>query len=130
MRQAGADDDTATDSDDEVTDLTSGVFSDPTGPTSDSPKRRTAAIRTAKGLTDYNVDLDGGEGSVDPCLAAVELLHIARQSVGTSRWWAMRRPQNAVSLVGQAGALSPGKTYKLMQAHVSTLSTTPISCGC
>ena len=25
-------------------------------------------------------------------------------------------PQNAVSLVGRAGALSPGKTYKLMRA--------------
>ena len=34
-RQAGADDDTATNSDDEVTDLASDVFSDPTGPTSD-----------------------------------------------------------------------------------------------
>ena len=32
-RQAGADDDTATDSDDEVTDLASDVISDPTGPT-------------------------------------------------------------------------------------------------
>ena len=29
-RQTGADDDAATDSDDEITDLTSGVFSDPT----------------------------------------------------------------------------------------------------
>ena len=29
---------------------------------------------------------------------------------------AMRWPQNAVSLVGHAGALSPGKTYKLMRA--------------
>ena len=28
----------------------------------------------------------------------------------------MRWPQNAVSLVGRAGALSPGKTYKLMRA--------------
>ena len=43
-------------------------------------------------------------------------LHIARQSVGTSRWYTMRWPQNAVSLVGRAGALSPGKTYKLMRA--------------
>ena len=55
-RQAGADDDTTTDSDDKVTDLTSDVFSDPTGLTSDPPKRITAAIRTAKGLIDYNVD--------------------------------------------------------------------------
>jgi len=28
----------------------------------------------------------------------------------------MRWPQNAVSPVGRAGALSPGKTYKLMRA--------------
>ena len=28
----------------------------------------------------------------------------------------MRWPQNAVRLVGRAGALSPGKTYKLMRA--------------
>ena len=53
---------------------------------------------------------------VSGCLAAVELLHVARQSVDTSRWWAMRWPQNAVSLVGRAGALSPAKTCKLMRA--------------
>ena len=40
---------------------------------------------------------------------------MARRSVGTSRWWTMRWPQNAVSLVGRAGGLSPGKTYKLMR---------------
>ena len=28
----------------------------------------------------------------------------------------MRWPQNAVSLVGRAGELSPGKTYKLIRA--------------
>ena len=48
-RPAGADDDTATDSDDEITDSTTiGMFSDPTGSVSDLPTRRTAAIRTAK----------------------------------------------------------------------------------
>ena len=88
----------AADSDDDVTDLTG----DPTGPASDSPKRTTAAITTAKCLIGNNVDWD-------PFLAAVELLHVARQSVGTSRWWTMRWPQNAVCLVGRAGALSPGK---------------------
>ena len=88
-RQAGADDDTATESDDEATDLTSGVFSDPTGPISDPPTRRTAAIQTAKGPIDYNVDWGGVEGAAGPCLAAVQLLHIARKSVGTSRWWTM-----------------------------------------
>ena len=85
------------------------------GPAADSPKRTTAAITTAKCSIDYNVDWDGVEGAADPFLAAVERLHIARQSVDTSRWWTMRWPQNAVSLVGRAGARSPGKTYKLMR---------------
>jgi hypothetical protein len=72
----------AADSDDDVTDLTG----DPTGPASDSPKRTTAAITTAKCLIDYNLDWDGLEGAAGPCLAAVALLHVARQSVDTSRW--------------------------------------------
>ena len=80
--------------------LTSGVFSDPAGSVSDPPTRRTAAIRTAKYLISYNTDWDGDEGAVGPCLAAVELLHVARQSVGSSRWWTMPWPQNAVRLVG------------------------------
>ena len=82
-RRSGADDGEAADSDDDVTDLT-GI---PTGPAPDSPKRMTAAITTAKCLIDYNVDWDwdGAEGAADPCLAAVELLHVARQSVDTSR---------------------------------------------
>ena len=104
-RQTGADDDTATDSDDEITDLASGMISDPTGSVSDPPTRRTAATRAAKCLIGYNVHWGGVEGAADPCLAAVELLHVARQSVDTSRWWTMRWPQNAVSLVGRAGAL-------------------------
>ena len=69
-----------------------------------------------KGLVNNDVDWDGAEGAVAPCLAAVALLHVARWSVDTSRWWTMRWPQNAVSLVGRAGGLSPGKTYKLMRA--------------
>ena len=84
--QTGADGDAATDSDDEVTDVASGVFSDPAGSVLDPPTRRTAAIRTGKCLISYNVDWDGVEGcAADPCLAAVGLLHVARQSVGTSR---------------------------------------------
>ena len=61
------------------------------------------------------MDWDDAEGAADPCLAAVALLHVARRSVGTSQWWTMRWPQNAVSLVARAGALSPGKIYKLMR---------------
>ena len=85
-RQTGADDDTATDSDNGITDLTSDVFPDPTGLVSDPPTRRTAAIRTEKCLISYNLDWDEVEGAADPCLAAMKLLLVARQSVGTS-WW-------------------------------------------
>ena len=112
----GGEGDAATAAGDEITDLTSGMFSDPTGPLSDPPTRKTTAIRTAKGLVNCNVDWDGVEGAAEPCLAAVKLLHVARQSADTSRWWTVRWPQNAVSLVGRAGELSPGKTYRLMRA--------------
>ena len=81
----------------------------------DSPTRTTATITTARRQVEYQVDWDGVESAADPCLAAVKLLHVARRSVDTSRWWTMRWPQNAVGLVGRAGGLSPGKTYKLMR---------------
>ena len=82
----------------------------------DSPTRTTATITTARRQVEYHVDWDGVESADDPCLAAVKLLHVARRSVDTSRWWTMRWPKNAVSLVGRAGPLSPGKTQKLMRA--------------
>ena len=83
--------------------------------TPDPPTRTTATITTARRQVEYHEDWDGVESAADPCLAAVKLLHVARRSVDTSRWWTMRWPQNAVSLVGRAGGLSPGKTYKLMR---------------
>ena len=110
-RQSGAGGGAEADSDGDEIDLTG----DPTE-LPDSPTRTTATITTAKCPIDYNVDWDGVDGSADPCLAAVKLLHVARRSVGTSRWWTMRWPQHAVSFVGRAGALSPGKIYKLMRA--------------
>ena len=48
--QTGGDNDTATYSDDEITGLTSDVFSGLIDPVSDPPARRTTAIQTAKGL--------------------------------------------------------------------------------
>ena len=60
------------------------------------------------------MDWDGAEGVAGPCLAAVKLLNVARQTVVTSQWWTMTWPQNAVSLIDRADELSPGKTYKLM----------------
>ena len=82
-----------TDSDGDEIDLTG----DPTGPP-DSPSRTTATITTAKCSVIYNLDWDGAEGAAGPCLAAVELLHVARRSVDTSRWWTMRWPQTLPAL--------------------------------
>ena len=48
-------------------------------------------------------------------MAAVRLLHNARQMTDTSRWWTMRWPSNAVSLLGRAGNLSTGQTYDLLK---------------
>jgi hypothetical protein len=42
------------------------------------------------------------------------LLHLARQRTDTSRWWSMRWPSDAVSLVGRSLNLDTGRTYKLM----------------
>ena len=116
-RRTGADDGAAPDSDDDATDLTSDVLSDPTGPVSDSPKRTTAAIKTAKCSIDYNVDWDGAEGSAGPCLpycggAAKRCAPIGRHLAVVDHAVATEHSQPC----RRAGALSQGKTYKLMRA--------------
>ena len=110
--RSGAGGGAETDSDGDEVDPVGGLTEPP-----DPPTRTKATITTAKRPAfEYHVDWNGVEGAADPCLASVKLLHVARQSVDTSRWWTMRWPQNAVSLVGRAGELSPGDTYKLMRA--------------
>ena len=73
------------DSEDDIADLTGSTAEQP-----DSLTCETATVTTAERTVDYDVDWDGIERSSDPCLLAVELLHTARATVGTSRWWTMR----------------------------------------
>ena len=40
-------------------------------------------VHTAKGTASYDAGWDGFEAASDPYLAAVKLLHAARQTVGT-----------------------------------------------
>ena len=47
--------------------------------------------------------------------AAAKLLHVARQRTDTSRWWTMRWPVGAISLLSRAGRLDATKTYELMR---------------
>jgi hypothetical protein len=72
-------------------------------------------IVTANGTFSYTEDWNHIERSRRPTLAAANLLHHARQRTDTSRWWSMRWPSDAVSLVGRSLNLDTGKTYKLMR---------------
>ena len=89
-----------------IMDVTDGDIDDDT----DTP-----TIVTANGVCAYNCDWNGSENSRRPTHAAARLLHRARQETGSSRWWSMRWPSDAVSLLGRACDLSTGKTYELMR---------------
>ena len=75
----------------------------------------TPTIVTANGVYVYNCDWNGIEKSRRPTHAAAGLLHRARQRTDTSRWWSMRWPSDAVSLLGRACDLHTGNTYELMR---------------
>ena len=75
--------------DDDVTDLTDGA-TDATIAAVESDAAAERKVRTATGDAAYNVDWDGIGSSDDPTLAALRLLHSARQMVDTSRWWTFR----------------------------------------
>ena len=63
----------------------------------------------------YNVDWNGFDSSDDPTFATLRLLHSARQTVDTSRWWTLRWPNNAISLLGMACSLNTEGHYKLFR---------------
>ena len=67
----------------------------------------------ANGVYAYNCDWNDIEKSGGPTHAAARRLHRARHRTGTSRWWSMRWPSDAVSLLGRACDLNAGKTYDL-----------------
>ena len=90
---------------DDVMDLTDGA----TGVVTAAAESDVAAekkVRTATGDAEYNADWNGIESSNDPTLATLRLLHSARQMVDTSRWWTLRWPNSAISLLGTACGLS------------------------
>ena len=72
-------------------------------------------IATANGTFSYTEDWNHIERSRRPVIAAASLLHLARQRTDTSRWWSMRWPSDAVSLVGRSLNLDTGKTCKLVR---------------
>ena len=70
---------------------------------------------TANGVFGYDTDWNGIESSTRPEATAAKLLHVARQRTDTSRWWTMRWPVDAISLLSRAGRLDATKTYELMR---------------
>ena len=91
----------------------SGLSSDDDSDASDAGDDKHIVI--ANGTFSYTKDWNHIERSRRPTLAAANLLHLARQRTDTSRWWSMRWPSDAVSLVGRSLNLDTGKTYKSMR---------------
>ena len=62
-------------------------------------------IVTANGTFAYNTDSNGIERAKRPAARAARLLHAARAHTDTSRWWSMRWPTDAMSVLGRACGL-------------------------
>ena len=91
----------------------SGVDTDSDEPDGGSDAHDDTHITTANGVYAYDHDCSDAGRSARPTHAAAKLLHRARQRTGTSRWWSMRWPSGAVSLLGCACDLDTGKAYEL-----------------
>ena len=70
---------------------------------------------TANGVYTYDHDWNDIEKSERLTHAAAQLFHRAYQRTDTSRWWSMRWPSDAMSLLGRACDLDNGKTYALLR---------------
>ena len=69
------------------------------------------SVVTANGKFGYDTDWNGIESSTRPEATAAKLLHVARQRTDTSRWWTMRWPVDAISLLSRAGNLNATKGF-------------------
>ena len=73
-------------------------------------------IVTTNGTFAYDTDWNNIKRAARPTLAAARLLHLARQRNNTPRWWTMRWPSDAVSVIGRACGLYTGRTCDLVRA--------------
>ena len=73
-------------------------------------------IENANGTFAYGAEWNDIERAARPAVAAARLLHLARQRTGTSRWWTMRWPPDAVSILGRPCGLNTGRRYDLVRA--------------
>ena len=85
--------------DDEVIDLTVNADGGRAPGVDGDATAETKTVATATGDEEYAVDWDGVAFLDNPTHAAAKLMHRARQMLDTSRWWTMRWPSNAISLL-------------------------------
>ena len=91
----------------------SGFDSDDNEDETDRAEGSTAPITQRE---QYDVDWDDIDSARRPAMEAARLLYTARQMVDTSRWWLMRWPRNATSLLVRAGGLNDDEACKLFRA--------------
>jgi hypothetical protein len=78
--------------------------------------RATGSTVSVTKRNQYDVDWDDIDSAQRPAMEAARLMHTARQMVDTSRWWLMRWPRNATSLLVRAGGLKDDEACKLFRA--------------
>ena len=108
-----------------MTDLTDGATDATAAAESDAAAE--TKVRTATGDAEYNDDWNGIGSSDDPTPATLRLLHSARQMVNTSRWWTLRWPNSAISLLGTACGLNTEGTFKLLRKLRKVMNGAPRS---
>ena len=85
----------------------------------DNEDEADGAMGSATSITQreqYDVDWDDIDSARRPAMNAAKLMHTARQMVDTARWWLMRWPRNATSLLVRAGGLNDNEACKLFRA--------------
>ena len=78
--------------------------------------RATGSTASVTKRDQYDADWDDIDSAQRPAMEVARLMHTARQMVDTPRWWLMRWPRNATSLLVRAGGLKDDEACKLLRA--------------
>ena len=78
--------------------------------------RATGSTASLTKRDQYGVDWDDIDSARRPAMEAARLMHTARHMADTPRWWLMRLPRNATSLLVRTGGLKDDEACKLLRA--------------
>ena len=73
--------------------------------------RTTGSTTSLTKRDQYGVDWDDIDYAQRPAMEAARLMHTARHMVDMSRWWLMRWPRNATSMLVRAGGLKDDEAF-------------------